>query len=108
MSSVDSYEHTEDTNLHDSYFNDDVHREYDCYELPCNECEECRRAISRGDVFTLCPACGKALRNANTQYTCECGCVIEPCTMYGSKSFVAGFASQNILLRAIEAQEDMI
>ena len=109
MSNVDSYEHTDGTdNLHDSYFNDDIHRGYDCYELPCDRCEECKRAVSRGDAFTVCPACGKALQDTNIQYTCKCVCVIEPCATYNSKPFVAGFASQNILLHAIEAEEDMI
>ena len=108
MSNVDSYEHTDGTdNLHDSYFNDDIHRGYDCYELPCDRCEECKRAVSRGDVFTVCPGCGEALLTVCGQYTCECGCVIEPCEVRG-KPFVLGFASQNILLHAIEAEEDMI
>lgn len=107
MSCIDSYERTEGANPHDSFFGDDVRQEYDCYEIGCDGCEECRRGVDAGDVFTVCPGCGEALLTVCGQYTCECGCVIEPCEVH-NKPFVLGFALKNILLHAIRSEEDTI
>lgn len=107
MGCIDSYEHTDGTNPDGSFFDGDIYQEYDCYEIKCDGYKECRSAVDFGYAFTVCPGCGRALRNTDIQYTCECGCVIEPREVH-NKPFVVGFALKNILLHAIRSEEDTI
>lgn len=96
----------------ESFFSDDIRREYDCYEVPCTSCTECGEAYAKKELYAKCPTCGRAIQPGPFQYTCTCGCIIEPCSrsnsVYGRIPIVAGFAIKNMLLRDMEVNEDTI
>ena len=96
----------------ESFFSDDIRREYDCYEVPCDACKECEKAYAKKKLYTGCPLCGRATQPRPSQYTCTCGCIIESCSysnsVYGRIPIVAGFAVKNMLLRDMEVNEDTI
>lgn len=88
------------TDVKYSFFNEDVHREYDCYELKCTECSSCNEE-SEGQI-TRCPKCDSPI-SSKTVYECGCGCIIEPCI-----SFIAGIAVPKAIKEIINGWEDII
>ena len=96
----------------ESFFSEDIRREYDCYEVPCGACKECEEAYAKKKLYTECPVCGRAIQPRPSQYTCTCGCIIESCSrsnsVYGRIPIVAGFAIKGMLLHDMEVNEDTI
>lgn len=93
------------TDVKYSFFNEDVHREYDCYELKCTECSSCNE---ESEAYIIrCPKCDSPM-SSKTVYECGCGCIIDPCIMDPCISFIAGIAVPKAIKEIINGREDII